>query len=120
MLEDLCTDIAQCREVGDHIVLMIDLNKKITSDTVTDIFANIGLTEAITHRNRATGLVLTRQRGPQPIYGICNWITIQVSAGSYIPFVIIPSDHRLLWLKIDFDSSCEAKMDTLVPHTVRR
>ena len=29
MLEDLCADIAQLSNLGDHIVLTIDLNDKI-------------------------------------------------------------------------------------------
>ena len=40
---------------------MIDLNDNVKSDTVTDIFAKVGLTEAITHRHRATGMVMTYQ-----------------------------------------------------------
>ena len=43
MLEDLCMNITKWCELGDHIYSMIDLNKNITSDTVTKIFANVGL-----------------------------------------------------------------------------
>ena len=113
-------EIAQWRKIADPIVLMIDLNENITSDTVTEIFANIGLTGDITHHHRATGLVLTHQRGSHPIYGIYTSSTLQVSDIRYLPLGIIPSDHRLLWSKIEFDSAFRAKMDTLVPHTVRR
>ena len=35
ILEDLCTEITQLREIGDHIFLIIELNENITSDTVT-------------------------------------------------------------------------------------
>ena len=59
MLEDLFTDIAQWRKLGDQIVLMIDLNEKITPGTMTDIFANVGLAEAITQCHSATGFVPT-------------------------------------------------------------
>ena len=61
ILEDLCTDISQWCELGNHIFLMIDLNENITSETVTEIFENGGLTEAITHRHHATGLICMYQ-----------------------------------------------------------
>ena len=75
---------------------MIELNEKITSETVTNIFAILGLTEAIIHLHIDTGLVPTRQRESHHIYGIYNFITLQVLSGDYLPFGIIPSDHRLL------------------------
>ena len=65
---------------------MIDFIKNITSDTVTDIFANIGLTEAIVHRHCDTGLVPTYQRGSHPIDGIYISRNVQVSDGGYLPF----------------------------------
>ena len=120
ILEDLCTDISQWREIGDQIFLMIELNKKIISETVTEVFSNVGLTEAITCRHRATGLVLTYQIGSHPIDVIYTSITFQVSSGGYLTFGIIPSYHHLLWLKIEFDSEFCAEMYTLVPHTARR
>ena len=99
---------------------MIELNENITSDTVTEIFANVVLPEAINHRHSATGLVSMHQRRSNPIYGIYTLITLQISAGVYSPFWIIQPDHRLLWLKIEFYSEFGAKMYTLVPHTARR
>ena len=75
---------------------MVDLNENITSDTVEEIFANVGLTEAITHHHRATGMVPTYQIVSHPIDGIYTLITLQISYGIYPPFGIIPSDHHLL------------------------
>ena len=68
---------------------MIKPNEKITLDTVAEIFANIGLTEAITHHHRTIGLVQMYQRGSHTICGIYTLITIQVSAGGYLLFRII-------------------------------
>ena len=96
MLEYLCTYISQWRELGDQVVLMIDLNDNITSDTVTELFANVGLTKAINSLHHATGLVPTYQRGSHPINGIYTSIALQVSAGGYLLFGIIPSYHCLL------------------------
>ena len=79
---------------------MIELNEKATSDTVTEIFANVGLTEALNHHDCAKGMWLPYQTGSHPIDGIYNSSTLQVSYGGYLPFGIIPSDHRLLWLKL--------------------
>ena len=56
MIEYLCTDIAQWRNLGDQIVLMLYLNENITSDTLTEIFSNVGLMEATTPRTSAKGL----------------------------------------------------------------
>ena len=100
--------------------MIIELNENITSETATEIFANVGLTETITHHYCDTGLVPTHKRGSHHIDGIYTSINIKFSAVGYIPFGTIPSDHHLLWLKIDFDSEFGTKMDTLVPHTVRR
>ena len=99
---------------------MIELNEKITSDTVIEIFANIVLKEAINHRHRDIGLVTMYQIVSHPIDGIYTSITLQVSDERYPPFIIIPSDYLLRWLKINFDSTFGAKMDTLVPHTEQR
>ena len=91
---------------------MVDLNDNITSDTVEEIFSNVGLTEAITHHHRATGTVTMYQIVSHPIDGIYTLINIQISDGGYPPFGIIPSDHHLLWLEIE--------LNTLVPHTMWR
>ena len=120
ILEHLCMEIAQWRELGNQIDLMIYFNEKITSYTMTELFTNIGLMKAITYCHRATGPVLTYQRGSIHIYGIYTSITLQVSSGGYLPFGIIPLDHRLFWSKIDFNSAFGAKTDTLVPHTAWR
>ena len=79
---------------------MIDLNDKITTDTVTEIISNVGLVEAINNCHSNTGLVSTYQRVSHPIYGIYTLSNLQVSSVGYLIFVIIPSYHRLLWLKI--------------------
>ena len=113
-------ETAQWIELGDHIVFIIGLDEKIASDTMVDIFANVGLTEAITHFHSDIGLIPTYQRVSHPLDGIYTSSNLQVSAGGYPPFGIIPSDHHLLWIKMDFDSAFGAKMDTLVPHTARR
>ena len=52
MLEGLYTYIAQYRDLGDKIFLVIELNEKITSDTVIEIFANVYLTEDMTKHHR--------------------------------------------------------------------
>ena len=119
IIEDLCMYISQWCDLGDHIVLMIDLNEKITSYTVTEIFVNVGLMEAINHCHCATGPVPTFQILSHPIYVIYASITLQLSYGGYLSFGTIPSYHHLLWLKNDFDSVFGTKIDTLVPHTAR-
>ena len=98
---------------------MIGVNEKITADTVTEIFGNLCLTEVIDHCYSDTDLVTTYQIVSHHIDGIYTSITLQVSAGGYLRFGIISSDHRLLWLKIEFDSGFGATMDPLVPHTKR-
>ena len=113
-------EIAQLRDLGCQIFLMINLNEKITPGTVIEIFSNIGLTEVITHSHPDTGMVPTYQRLSHPIYVIHTSITLQVSSGIYLPFGIIPLYHRLLWLKVEFDSAFGDKMDALVTHTARR
>ena len=119
IIEDLWTYISQWRELGDQIVLTIELNCNITSDNVTEIFANIGLTETITHQHRATDLVPTYQSWSHPIYSIYTSSTLKVSSGGYIKSGIITSYHHLLWLKIELNFAFSTKMDTLVPHTAR-
>ena len=85
-----------------------------------DIFVNVGLAKSITYHRSATGLVLIYQRLSHPIDGIYTLITLHISAGGYLEFVIIPSDHYILWLKVEVGSVFSATLDTLVPHTARR
>ena len=90
MIEDLCTDIANCRKLSYQIFFMINLNEKIKSDTMTEIFANVGLVEAITRLHSDTGFVTTYQRGSHIIDYIYISINIQVSDGGCLLFEIIP------------------------------
>ena len=76
MIEDIFTDITQWPKLGDQLVLTIDPNENITSDTLTEIFVNLGLTEAITHHHCDTGLVTTYQILSHPIDGIYTSINL--------------------------------------------
>ena len=119
MLEEICMDISRWRKLCYQVVLVIDLNENISSDTMTDIFSSVVLTKAIAPHHCATHMMLMYQIETHPIYGIYTSITLQVSSGGSLPFLIIPFDHHLLWLKNKFDSVFGAKMDTLVPHTAQ-
>ena len=120
MMEDLAAAIQLFREAGDQIVLMIDLNEDVTKQQVKDTFENMGLKEAITDKHTHSGYVPTYQRGSNPIDGIYVSPTLQISTGGYFPFGAFPSDHRFLWVKIDFTSCFGYNMSPLISPAARR
>ena len=64
----------------------------------------MGIHKAITqHHQSSLGLQPTHQNGSIPIDGIFISYSIQVEAEGYFPFGMIQSDHRALWIKIQFN-----------------
>lgn len=120
MLEDLCEHITKWRTTGYQMIVMMDLNEDITSTAIVHLFSQIGLKEAITTQNGPSGVEPTYNRGSYPIDGIYTSSTLVTTASGYLPFGEFPSDHRGLWLKVDFSSAFGAKMDPFIPPAVRR
>ena len=120
MLEDLCNAIITYRAAGDQIVLMIELNKDITKDSVKQKFESIGLQECITEKHTATGMAPTYQQGSRPIDGIYLSPSLDISTGGYFPFKEVPTDHRFLWVKIEFEQCFGCNMPPLASIDSRR
>ncbi len=83
----------------------MDANEDVRQGTVHDMFAALGLLEAILdkHKDKSPPATQNRNTKRQPIDGI--WISscLFISAGGYLPFGdACPSDHRMIWIEIQY------------------
>jgi hypothetical protein len=104
-IEDLQDAIKLWLAAGDHIIIGLDANKDVRTGTVSKTFANLGLREAILdkHKDQSPPATQNQNMSRTPIDGI--WVSgcINISAGGYLPFGdACPSDHRMIWIEIQF------------------
>ena len=103
-MEDLSVEITKWHTDNENAILMVDLNEDVASDNITSFFYNLQLEEAITDRHATLqGIQPTYQRGSRPIDGIFMSQHLEIQAGGYLPFGAASSDHRAIWIKVDFD-----------------
>ena len=102
MLEDLTTAITKWKAAGDHIIIGMDANEDVRQGTVHDMFAALGLLEAILdkHKDKSPPATQNRNTKRQPIDGIWVSSSLQISSGGYLPFVYAcTSDHLMLMIE---------------------
>ena len=104
-MEDIEAEITQWNANNENLVLMVDLNEDVTTDSVISFFSDLGLKEAVTDRHvHNCGVQPTYQRGRSPIDGVYISQHLEIQAGGYLPFGDAPSDHRAVWITLDFES----------------
>ena len=98
--KDLGESILKWQEAGEQLVIMGDWNESVQGKMMKQWMGIFGLEEAITglHEGEAPA---TYQRGRLPIDGIYVSPSILPSRGGYLPFGMIPGDHRGIWIDIE-------------------
>jgi hypothetical protein len=105
LIDDLTAAITEWKAAGDHIIIGMDANEDVRHGTVHDMFAALGLREAILdrHKDKSPPATQNRNNKRQPIDGIWISRSIKISAGGYLPFGdACPSDHRMLIIEVQF------------------
>lgn len=97
---DLGSAIHQWQEEGDQLIVMGDWNEDVQSTNIKRWMNVFGLEEAITyqHDGRAPA---TYQRGKRPIDGIFVSPNLIPDRSGYLPFGMLPGDHRGIWMDIE-------------------
>ena len=119
ILEDLADFISTCYSNNDQIVLLMDCNEDVHSQTFQQWLNENRLTEIISHTHQGT-IPPTYHRGSKQIDGIFTSHTLQPLRCGFLPFGELPSDHRTLWIDFSFDNFFGYKMPKLVVPRARR
>ena len=103
-LQDLSDFIQECLDKNEKVVVMGDLNEDVRN---TSYFSNLGLQEAITSKFKYPPPTYNRStQFSRPIDGIWTTPDIIIKKCGYSAFDENSlSDHRLIWMDIDFSSA---------------
>ena len=95
-IEDLSKEISSWLSAGEHIILVINLNKDMRNGKYADKLKQLGLYELITDFYKEEDIQSTYNRGQLSIDRLFLSHSIIITSGSYLPFSKVPSDHRAL------------------------
>jgi hypothetical protein len=118
ILDDLGTFIDENRKAGDQIILGMDCNDDVTSDTWQSWLRKRGLRNGIIRPQDSSPS--TYHKGSYPIDGIFVSPTIIVKQSGYHPFGTFPSDHRSLWVDVSYSNAFGYQMNRIVIPRARR
>ena len=93
--------IKQKLDDGHQIILLADINDDVTSDAIEKWAEATGIKERVSEQTPHK--VPTSQRGSTPIDGIFTSHSIEVQHAGYLEMGMFPSDHRTLWVDINYD-----------------
>ena len=99
---------------------MIDCNENVTSPEWKRWCRSLGLRNSVPISTTDEHLPPTFHKGRHSIDGIFVSGAISVKAAGYLPFVIFPSDHRLIWLDVTFQNIFGHYMPRLYHAKARR
>ncbi len=119
-LEDLAEEIESLQGNADQIILMMDCNEDIQSETIQTWLDQNQLTEAISTMHQGSTAPATYHRGTKQIDGIFISATINPIRSGFLPFGEFPSDHRCLWLDITYANAFGCKMEPISIPSARR
>ena len=97
LLDDLKDFITELNENGHQIILLADMNQKVSDSALKEWARKIHLKE---HLSTTHGDTPTHNNGSHPIDGIFVSPSLHIKESGYLPFGWIHSDHRMLWLDI--------------------
>jgi hypothetical protein len=99
-IDDLHAEIIKWIELGDLLVIGLDLNESVVSSRFSQLLLQEGLVEANLNRH-GTPLPPTYARGQECIDGIyVSPVFLDCSCG-YLPIL---GDHRVVWIDVPFSS----------------
>ena len=119
--QHLSTFLHERHQAQEQIILMGDFNHIVDSPQVLSFLEQHHLHNI--HHTLHTSFhshIPTYERGTRTIDAIFASLTITASKGGFLPFKTFPSDHRLIWCDIQFDSLFGAPKLNIVPHSRRR
>jgi hypothetical protein len=122
-LQDLCADIQEFMEAGDHIILPIDGNTDMKHSDLRTALERCNLREVLLEKHGNNGpSTFRRNKTNTPIDGIWVSLGISISKGGYSPYdgVFINTDHRCLWVDITFVSAFGNNMPAIYRPSARR
>ena len=106
--DDLCEEIKEWMNIGDNIVLGIDMNEDVRTSELARKLKWIGLRGGVlsNHSNESPPATFNRNENRTPIDAIFVSAAVQISRSGYTPFdspsPSAPSDgHRMMWIEID-------------------
>jgi len=106
--DDLCKDIQEWLDIGDSIVLGIDMNEDVQTGKLARRFKNMDLKNAVfsLHSDSISPATYNKSLTRKPIDAIWVSSTLEVERAGYLPFEskspAAPSDgHRMLWAEIN-------------------
>ena len=89
-------------EEGGQIILLMDCNLDVRNNEIQTWINPIELTEVINGRHITIPDLSSFQRGSSIIDSIFVLQSLNIKNCGYLPFGYFPSDHRGLWMYIDF------------------
>ena len=104
--KQLASYLSQFITRGDQVLLMIDANENLSSQTKNSFvhsMAQIGLYESILSRHPGLSTPATRTPGGHPIDSIFCSPSVVINKSGYAPFNGF-TDHRLSWVDIEWGS----------------
>jgi hypothetical protein len=121
ILQDLGNWLTQWRAEGNQLIVMMDCNEDVTSPVMTTWLHQHGLRNSILDKHQiTTNSTPTYHRGSHAIDGIFTSSTINIVKGGYMPFGAFPSDHRGLWIDINYDNAFGYNMPKTITPSARR
>ena len=109
--EDLCEEIKTWKELGDIIIIGIDMNEDAYGGKLSRLFRNLGLIPLIqsAHPNQSPPATFDGNQSRTTIEEIWGTQTVAVNRAGFMPFdneaPSAPSDgHRMLWIEVDNNS----------------
>ena len=120
--QDFRRELEEWINQGDHIIVGGDVNESIFHQSITDIFQEHGMVNAVFDRH-------SRQGAPTTYYR-CNsnrivdgmWVTpgITVHRSGYLEPKDFPGNHSLVWMDISYDDALGHNPPTPVSPAARR
>jgi hypothetical protein len=107
ILEDLTSDINQWVADGEHVVLMMDCNEDVRSETITTFLDACGMRDIVLEP-QGHEAPRTHKRGAHPIDAIFATHSVQCVRAGYAGFnegvQAKRSDHRCIWFDVMINS----------------
>ncbi len=122
-LQDLCKEIESFKELGDHIMLLVDGNSNMCRSDLQEQLTNCQLTEVFLQKHGLQGPSTYRRNNQRiPIDGIWTSPNLTITAGGYFTYdeVFINTGHRFLWIDISYIQAFGHKMQQIIKPSARR